>query len=664
MPTATSPEEPASSITVLRPEDPRHLGPYRLLGVLGSGGMGTVYLGRTPDGENVAVKVVRLDLTGEQEFRERFAREVDAARRVHGSHTAGLVYADPHARQPWMATVFVLGPSLREAIHEGGPLDIHTLRALGLGLAEGLMTIHAAGLVHRDLKPGNVLLTEGGPRIIDFGIARALEATALTSVSQVLGTASYMSPEQVRGFEAGTPSDVFSLGCVLAYASTGNAPFGTGQAESVAYRVVHTEPDLEGVPAELMVLVSDCLAKDPARRPTPQEIVERITRRTQRPVTWRATPAINTMIAVRAKQVRGLEAQADAEPTEPIAPLRDDLVGPGPVRPRRGATKLVAAALAGVVLPIGGWMLYERLANPSLTTIAPDGWYSMEGEPLPNPPASGHWIEIEITTPSPGQRVLVGYAASVIRDDGGPAGGASDAADRGGESRPSRKGLVDTQQVGNEEGFLVSTPWRGRIPVDASVLTVGATATGEGQISCAISVDDETVVTSTDSSQTSCLTPFDGEDALSQNIRSAGATPVPPATVPGSGRLPTEPTSGIVTGDPQETGSPGESAGGASGSGDPGDSPSTMPGADATGSSRVATGDTDDDTGDDTSGPTAGADPATGTGADPGTGGTSPAEPSAAATGDNTGGASSGRQNENGSDSGSNSGRGGRTPAP
>ncbi|GAB4085474.1 hypothetical protein GCM10028784_21040 [Myceligenerans cantabricum] len=544
MSTAASPDAPgAATFTSLRPDDPRHLGPYRLLGVLGSGGMGTVYLGRTPDGETVAVKVVRLDLTGEQEFRERFAREVDAARRVDGSHTAELVYADPHGRLPWMATAFVLGPSLREAINEGGPLDVGTLRALGLGLAEGLTTIHAAGLVHRDLKPGNVLLTSGGARIIDFGIARALEATAITSVSQVLGTASYMSPEQVRGFEAGPASDVFSFGCLLVYAATGVAPFGTGHAESVAYRVVHTEPDLDGVPSELLVLVKDCLAKEPSARPTPQEIVARITSRTSRPVTWQTTPALNTMIAARAKAVRSLEAQVDAEPTVPMRPLTDDATAPSPVTSsrtasgttsvpvRHGPLKVVAAALAGILLPVGAWMLYDRLAHPAGTPFVADGWYTMEGEPLDGDPSPAHFVEIVITSEDPGEQVLVGYAATVIT--GEPPSGASD--DGGPQS-------VDTTRVGNEEGFLVETPWRGKIPIDESVLAVGATGSGaEGDVSCSISVDVETVVTSTSPGTASCVTPFDGDGALGENIKASGLTPPSPSSTSLTA-FPTDPT--------------------------------------------------------------------------------------------------------------------------
>jgi hypothetical protein len=514
----------AGGAVPLRPEDPRHLGPYRLLGVLGSGGMGTVYLGRTPESEKVAVKVVRMDLTGEQEFRERFAREVDAARRVAGSHTAGLVYADPHARQPWMATAFVLGPSLREAITEAGPLDLPTLRALGLGLREELSALQGAGLVLRDLKPGNRMLPTGGPRIIDFGIARALEATALTSVSQVLGTASYMSPEQVRGHEAGTASDVFSFGCLLAYAATGASPFGSGPAESVAYRVVHTEPDLDGVPPELAALVRDCLAKDPVARPTPQQIVDRITRRAGKPVTWRTTPALNTMIAARAKAVRVLEASTDAEQTEEMRPLSDE-GGDGPGRPRAArrkmwvaASKVVAAGLAGILLPVGVWLLYDRLAHPPTTAVVPDGWFTIEGKHLHPGADPDHYVEIVISTATPGEQVLVGYAATVLRNEDGTA------------REPGADGGGGVETVGNEEGFLVETPWRGRIPVDENVLAVGVWGSGvEGEISCSIFVGGEEVVSDTSPSESSCVTPFDGEHAIGADLGASPEKSVPSA---------------------------------------------------------------------------------------------------------------------------------------
>ena len=251
----------------LQPRDPRKVGPYWLLGRLGAGGMGQVFLGRSPGGRLVAVKVVRAELAGQAEFRTRFAREVAAARKVSGLFTAPVVDADVGAPVPWLATAYVPGLSLAEAITGHGPLPAGSVLALAAGLAEGLGAIHAAGIVHRDLKPPNVLLAEDGPRVIDFGISRAAEASLLTGTGVVFGSPSFMSPEQARGHRVGPPSDVFSLGALLTFAATGQGPFGTGSSDTVLYRVVFTPPDTSGVPAELRPLVERCLAKDPAQRP-------------------------------------------------------------------------------------------------------------------------------------------------------------------------------------------------------------------------------------------------------------------------------------------------------------------------------------------------------------------------------------------------------------
>ncbi|WP_149262206.1 WD40 repeat domain-containing serine/threonine protein kinase [Actinomadura sp. K4S16] len=251
----------------LRDGDPRRIGPYRLEGRLGAGGMGEVFLGATPGGRRVAVKVIRAEYAQDARFRVRFAREVEAARKVGGFYTAQVVDADPEAAEPWMATAYVPGPSLREA----APLDVPAVRALGAALAEGLAAIHASGLVHRDLKPGNVIMSPDGPRIIDFGIARAAGATALTSTGAVVGTYAFMSPEQVRADTAGPASDVFSLGCVLAFAATGRGPFDAENVPGIVHRIVSAPPDLTGVPAELRPAIVTCLAKEPDRRPAPAE---------------------------------------------------------------------------------------------------------------------------------------------------------------------------------------------------------------------------------------------------------------------------------------------------------------------------------------------------------------------------------------------------------
>ncbi|WP_035846887.1 protein kinase domain-containing protein [Kitasatospora azatica] len=253
--------------------DPEAIGPYRLLARLGVGGMGRVYLARSAGGRTVAVKVVRPELAGDPEFLTRFAREVAAARAVDGKYTAPVVDAEVAGALPWLATSYVLGPSLSEAVGEHGPLPEHSVRALGAGLAQALAAVHAAGLVHRDLKPSNVLLAADGPRVIDFGIARALDGDQTTRTGIVVGSPGYMSPEQAAGQPMGPAGDVFSLGSVLLYAAAGHGPFESESGPAAQlYRVVHDQPDLSVLPEELRGAVGACLAKDPARRPTAEQL--------------------------------------------------------------------------------------------------------------------------------------------------------------------------------------------------------------------------------------------------------------------------------------------------------------------------------------------------------------------------------------------------------
>ncbi|GAA3492801.1 serine/threonine-protein kinase [Streptomyces cremeus] len=257
--------------------EPQNIGDYRLLGRLGSGGMGRVYLGRTAGGRTVAVKVVHPHFAQDEEFRARFRREVAAARKVGGAWTAPVLDADPEAPVPWVATGYVAGPSLTQAVAGHGPLPDSSVRVLGAGLAEALTAVHALGLVHRDVKPSNVLLTLDGPRLIDFGIARATDATAsLTSTGVSVGSPGYMSPEQILGKGVTPAADVFSLGAVLAFAATGTSPFPGDSAAALLYKVVHEEPELSGLHGDLRDLVLSCLAKSAAERPTPREVGERL----------------------------------------------------------------------------------------------------------------------------------------------------------------------------------------------------------------------------------------------------------------------------------------------------------------------------------------------------------------------------------------------------
>jgi serine/threonine protein kinase len=248
-------------------DDPRVIGEYRLRAQLGAGGMGRVYLGLSPGGRAVAIKVVHPDLASDTEFLRRFSQEVAAARAVSGIYTAPVVASGLNERPPWLATAFVPGPSLDQVVTEHGPMPEPALWPLLAGLIEALQAIHACRVVHRDLKPANVLLAIDGPRVIDFGISRAADGTALTAAGVVFGTPGYMSPEQAEGKPAGPESDVFALGCVIAYAATGAGPFGSGTAAAVLYRVVYGEPALDRIPPQLREVVSACLAKDPAARP-------------------------------------------------------------------------------------------------------------------------------------------------------------------------------------------------------------------------------------------------------------------------------------------------------------------------------------------------------------------------------------------------------------
>src|SRR6202035_2216828 len=251
----------------LAADDPRVIGEYRLRAQLGAGGMGRVYLGLSPAGRAVAIKVVHPDLASDADFLRRFGQEVAAARAVSGIYTAPVVASGLNERPPWLATAFVPGPTLDQVVTEHGPLPESALWPLLAGLVEALQAIHACRVVHRDLKPANVLLATDGPRVIDFGISRAADGTALTAAGVVFGTPGYMSPEQAEGKTAGPEGDVFALGCVIAYAATGADPFGSGTAATVLYRVVYGDPSLDGIQQQLREIVCACLAKNPAARP-------------------------------------------------------------------------------------------------------------------------------------------------------------------------------------------------------------------------------------------------------------------------------------------------------------------------------------------------------------------------------------------------------------
>ena len=334
----------------LEPGDPQVIGPYRLRSRLGHGGMGQVFLGISAGGRLVAVKVVRADLATDPEFRARFRREVAVARTVSGQFTAPVIDADLDCPTPWLATAYVAGPSLAEAVAGHGPLPASSVLKLAAGLAEGLSAIHAAGVVHRDLKPANVLLADDGPRLIDFGICVAAASSPLTRMGFVVGSPGYMSPEQAEGRPVGPASDIFGLGAVLAFAATGEAPFGTGSAPTLAYRAVHDPVNLDRVPAEVRALIDRCLAKDPGRRPTaagvlaeagatqplPGWLPERLTRAfTALPYPTVAAVPYSTVAAVPGPAA--LPDPAAADPAWAYAQTRASLAQPGSAQAVTGA---------------------------------------------------------------------------------------------------------------------------------------------------------------------------------------------------------------------------------------------------------------------------------------------------------------------------------------
>jgi serine/threonine protein kinase len=308
------------------------VGGYRLAARLGSGGMGKVYLPYTPAGRPVAVKVIRPEFAEDPEFRRRFRQEVQAAQRVHGLYTAPVIDSDAEASRPWLATAFVQRPTLSAAVAEHGQLPVPTVLLLVAGIAEALQAVHAAGLVHRDLKPSNVLPAADGPRVIDFGIARAADSTSLTDSGVTIGTPAFMSPEQASGREIGPATDVFALGQVTAYAALASPAYGDGSSHAVLYRIVHEEPDLSALPAQLHPLVIRCLAEDPALRPSLAEIVTLCQAASDQTQLMRPEQWLPVAVAAEIPQRHALPAYTPTAASAP-APLDTRPDGSGPVQP-------------------------------------------------------------------------------------------------------------------------------------------------------------------------------------------------------------------------------------------------------------------------------------------------------------------------------------------
>ncbi|XUM01893.1 serine/threonine-protein kinase [Streptomyces venezuelae ATCC 10712] len=372
----------------LEADDPPLVAGYRLAARLGAGGMGRVYLSHTPGGRPVAIKVVRPELADMPAFMHRFRREIKAAQRVRGAYTAELIDADADGAPPWLATLYVPGPSLAEAVERRGPLPVPAVLWLMAGVAEALQAIHGAGIVHRDLKPGNVLLASDGPRVIDFGISLASGITSYTETGVTIGTPVYMAPEQAAAGELTAATDVFALGQTAAYAALGEPLYGEGPSVSVLYRIVHSAPDLSRLPAELRPLIAACLAADPEDRATPVEVVAWARRLLGPDADAGAGPAVW-------RDVTGPERTVPdpvPSPAPTSVPTLRLVSRPGPAAPaaeprrsgRRRAVLVTAAAVtAGALLLTGLTWTVRDAADRLRDRAAPSS-----GTPAPKPSPS------------------------------------------------------------------------------------------------------------------------------------------------------------------------------------------------------------------------------------------------------------------------------------
>jgi Protein kinase domain len=409
-------------VDALQPGDPQQVGKYRLLNRLGTGGMGRVYLGESPDGLMVAVKLIRLELADNAAFRRSFALEVAAAQRVSGSFTVQVVDADPDGPQPWLVTAYVSGPSLADAVASLGPLPLEAVRILAAGLAAGLHAIHAAGIVHRDLKPSNVLLSSDGPCIIDFGISRAADDALGGKASRVVGSPGFMSPEQAEGKDVGPPADIFSFGGVLAFAASGRSPFGSGSTSVLLHRVVYGSPGLGHVPPELRSLIERCLAKEPAARPSTDELLAELGAAEPAegwlprhlPALW--VPALRHSSAEGARlprpiqRVRNLPADR-TRPARAARPWPGSFPGgvPGP----RESSVAMAGWAAALLLAVGG-------ASAAAVLLTVGNSHAGAGHPaaavLPLPSPDQHKHVLTVRSSDPRSVVLAYFAAINARD--------------------------------------------------------------------------------------------------------------------------------------------------------------------------------------------------------------------------------------------------------
>ena len=358
----------------LQQTDPSRVGGYRLVARLGAGGMGVVYLAEARDGQPVAVKVLRPELADNPEFRTRFGREVTALTRIQGMCTVRVIEADTEAPKPFLVTEYADGPSLSEYVTERGPLDPQMLYGLATGLAEALTAIHAAGIVHRDLKPSNVLLTAAGPKVIDFGIAQALDTTSLTRTGITVGSAGFMAPEQITG-RAGTAADIFTWAVTVAFAAGGKAPFGTGPSDAIMYRIMHAAPDIGAVPPGLRPLVEAALAKDPQARPAAPQLLAELTNAQLAGAGARYDNPTQTVLA------QTWHPSATGPIGTAPGPAGPRLNGPGPKPSRRRTALLPVVLTLAFVLAAGGTALGLALAGKPASDAASGGTTTAPASP-------------------------------------------------------------------------------------------------------------------------------------------------------------------------------------------------------------------------------------------------------------------------------------------
>ncbi|WP_461071061.1 serine/threonine-protein kinase [Streptomyces pseudoechinosporeus] len=447
--------------------DPKIVASYRLAARLGSGGMGTVYLSYTPGGHPIALKTIRPELSEDPEFRRRFRQEVQAAQRVQGLYTAPVIDYDTEGTQPWLATAYVPGPSLHSAVAEHGSLPVSSVLLLLAGVAEALKVIHAAGIVHRDLKPSNVLLAADGPRVIDFGIARAADATALTGTGVSIGTPAFMSPEQAAGKPVTPASDVFALGQVAVYAARGTGAYGDGPSHAVLYRIVHEQPDLSGIPEELG-FIARCLAKNPDDRPSPAEVIslcqDASPTQLRQSGSWlpdpigaditQRTSASAELLAARNKTPEA--PTAAPPPVPPTAPVtQPDAPAAGPATPPVHAAPTVHAGpvtppppMPAPQPPVYTQPPYTQQPMHQAPYPQQHGWHQQpQPHPYPLPPPKnnvGKWIGVGVAVVA--SLIWVGGCASILKDLGDSSDDASSSSG-GSSGSSSPKALPDPKPV-------------------------------------------------------------------------------------------------------------------------------------------------------------------------------------------------------------------------